>query len=450
MNRQLFSLVFVVILLLLDVYIFQLIKTLTFSSSENTRKTIHSIYWGINFLTLGGIVLYNFYPADQISYTFRQFLLTWAFMVYISKIFGALFLVIDDIIRLITWAYYKINPSITSDLSNIVETTTQNSEEIGEETNKIPRSEFLMKAGVVAMATPLITLSWGIVSGAHDYTVRKKTIVLPNLPKAFDGIKLAQISDVHSGSFYNKKAVEGGIDLILKQKPDVILFTGDLVNNMAKEMKDYQDIFSKLKAPLGVYSVLGNHDYGDYVQWESPAAKRKNLEDLKQTHGRMGWKLLMNEHHFLETNNEKIALIGIENWGAKGNFARHGDLEKAYRGSEEAPVKILLSHDPSHWDAQVNGSKAHLYKENFDKANIQKRAFKDIDLTLAGHTHGMQFGIDTEIFKWSPVQYMYEQWADLYKHENQYLYVNRGFGYLGYPGRVGILPEITILELKSA
>lgn len=447
MNRQLLSLVLVVILLLLDVYIFQLIKTLTLSSTETTRKTIHFIYWGINFLTLGGIVVYNFFPADQIPYTFRQFLMTWAFMLYISKIFGALFLILDDIIRLFTWGYYKINPSTISD---VLATTTQNIQDLEDTTNKIPRSEFLMKAGVVAMATPLITMSWGIVSGAHDYTVRKKTIVLPNLPKAFDGIKMVQISDVHSGSFFNKKAVEGGIDLIMKQKPDVILFTGDLVNNMAKEMKDYQDIFSKLKAPMGVYSTLGNHDYGDYVQWESPAAKRKNLEDLKQTHGRMGWKLLMNEHHFLQTGNEKIALIGIENWGAKGNFARHGNLEKAYQGSQEAPVKILLSHDPSHWDAQVNGSKAHLYTEHFDKQNIQKRAFKDIDLTLAGHTHGMQFGIDTEVFKWSPVKYMYEQWADLYQHENQYLYVNRGFGYIGYPGRIGILPEITVLELKSA
>ncbi|WP_338766528.1 metallophosphoesterase [Bernardetia sp. ABR2-2B] len=447
MNRQLFSLVFVIILLLLDVYIFQLIKTLTLSSSETTRRTIHFIYWGVNFLTLGGIIVYNFFPADQIPYTFRQFLLTWAFMLYISKIFGALFLIIDDVIRLFTWIYHKINPSSISD---VIGTTAQSSEEIKEGADKIPRSEFLMKAGVVAMATPLVTLSWGIVSGAHDYTVRKKTIVLPNLPKAFDGIKMVQISDVHSGSFFNKKAVEGGIDLIMKQKPDVIFFTGDLVNNMATEMKDYQDIFSRLKAPMGVYSVLGNHDYGDYVRWESPAAKRKNLEDLKQTHGRMGWKLLMNENHFLETNNEKIAIIGIENWGAKGNFARHGDLEKAYQGTQDAPVKILLSHDPSHWDAQVNGSKSNLYTESFDKAGIKKRAFNDIDLTLAGHTHGMQFGIDTEVFKWSPVKYMYEQWADLYKHENQYLYVNRGFGYLGYPGRIGILPEITVLELKSA
>lgn len=445
MNRQLFSLVFVVVLLLLDVYIFQLIKTLTLSSSETTRRTIHFIYWGINFLTLGGIIFYNFFPADQIPYTFRQFLLTWAFMLYFSKIFGALFLLIDDVIRLFTWIYYKISPS---DIVQTVEETSKNVDE--DTTNKIPRSEFLMKAGVVAMATPLVTMSWGIVSGAHDYTVRKKTLVLPNLPKAFDGIKMVQISDVHSGSFFNKKAVEGGINLIMKQKPDVILFTGDLVNNMAKEMKDYQDIFSKLKAPMGVFSTLGNHDYGDYVQWESVAAKRKNLEDLKQTHGRMGWKLLMNEHHFLETNNEKIAIIGIENWGAKGNFARHGDLEKAYQGSQDAPVKILLSHDPSHWDAQVNGSKADLYRDYYDKMNIQKRAFKDIDLTLSGHTHGMQFGIDTEVFRWSPVKYMYEQWADLYKHENQYLYVNRGFGYIGYPGRIGILPEITVLELKSA
>jgi predicted MPP superfamily phosphohydrolase len=275
-------------------------------------------------------------------------------------------------------------------------------------------------------------MSYGILSGAHDYRVRRLKVALPNLPQAFDGIRIAQLSDIHSGSFFNKIAVQGGIDMLLAEKPDVIFFTGDLVNNTADEMKDYFDIFKQVKAPLGVYSVLGNHDYGDYVQWASPQAKQKNLQTLMQTHADMGWQLLMNENKILKQGSEQIAILGIENWGAKGHFPKHGKLAEAYRGTEEAPVKLLLSHDPSHWDAQV------------------RPEFGDIDIMFAGHTHGMQFGIEIGSFKWSPVQYMYEQWAGLYTKDNQHLYVNRGYGYLGFPGRIGMLPEITIMELVKA
>ena len=215
----------------------------------------------------------------------------------------------------------------------------------------------------------------------------------------------------------------------MAEQPDLILFTGDLVNDRATEMQDYIEIFSLLKAPLGVYSVLGNHDYGDYVRWENDEAKHSNLRDLMAVHDKMGWRLLMNEHAVIEKDGEKIALLGIENWGAKGRFSRYGKMEKAYPGTENYPFKILLSHDPSHWDAQV------------------RTEYRDIDLMLAGHTHGMQFGLELPGIKWSPVQYMYKQWAGLYEFENQKLYVNRGFGFLGYPGRVGILPEITVIEL---
>jgi predicted MPP superfamily phosphohydrolase len=210
----------------------------------------------------------------------------------------------------------------------------------------------------------------------------------------------------------------------------MILFTGDLVNDRATEMTDYIDVFNQLQAPLGVYSTLGNHDYGDYVRWDSNEAKKENLEQLKQVHKQMGWRLLMNEHVVLEKGNDRIALLGIENWSAKGNFGRHGKMEDAYPGSEQYPFKILMSHDPSHWDAEV------------------RTKYADIDLTLAGHTHGMQFGLELPGFKWSPVQYMYKQWAGLYEAGNQKLYVNRGYGFLGYPGRVGILPEITVIELS--
>ena len=219
--------------------------------------------------------------------------------------------------------------------------------------------------------------------------------------------------------------------MLMKEKPDIAFFTGDLVNDKAIEVKDYIDIFNKLKAPLGVHSTLGNHDYGDYVQWASPEAKQRNLEDLKKAHALLGWNLMLDENRAITVDGEQIGLIGIQNWGA-GNFAKYGSLEKAYKGAEEFPVKLLLSHDPSHWQSQVLPD------------------YHDIDIAFAGHTHGMQFGVEIGGLKWSPVQYRYKQWAGLYQEKDQYLYVNRGFGYLGYPGRVGILPEITIMELVKA
>jgi len=256
-------------------------------------------------------------------------------------------------------------------------------------------------------------------------------VKLKNLPKAFDGLSIGQISDIHAGSFWNKTAVKGGIEMMMKEKPDMIFFTGDLVNNESSEVKDYVSVFEKLKAPLGVYSITGNHDYGDYKSWASQEEKQKNFRDLVQAHKVMGYDILMNEHRMLEQGGEKMAIIGIENWGG-GRFAKYGKLDKAYRGSDEAAVKLLLSHDPSHWDAQV------------------RKDYRDIDIAFAGHTHGFQFGVEIGGFKWSPSQYAYKQWAGLYQEEDQYLYVNRGFGYLGYPGRVGIPPELTIVELKRA
>jgi predicted MPP superfamily phosphohydrolase len=223
--------------------------------------------------------------------------------------------------------------------------------------------------------------------------------------------------------------VAHGIDRVLAEKPDLILFTGDLVNDISKEVDPYKEIFSRLKAPMGVFSTLGNHDYGDYIWWETPELKKANLDRLKQLQADMGWRLLMNEHVALEKDGQQIALIGIENWSAKARFPKHGRLDEAYAGTEKYPFKILMSHDPSHWDAEV------------------RPHYPDIDLALAGHTHGMQFGVEIPGLKWSPVQYVYKQWAGLYEEGRQKLYVNRGFGFIGYPGRVGILPEITVIEL---
>jgi predicted MPP superfamily phosphohydrolase len=295
--------------------------------------------------------------------------------------------------------------------------------------NTISRSDFLVKTAMVAGALPLTAMTYGILSGAHDYRIRRHKIFLPNLPAAFDGIKIGQLSDIHSGSFFNRTAVKGGVDMLLKEKPDLIFFTGDLVNNQASEIKNYIDVFGKVSAPLGVFSTLGNHDYGDYVSWNSTREKIQNLENLKEAHKLMGWNLLLNENRMISQGGETMAIMGVENWGA-GRFAKYGDLAKAYQGSREAPVKLLLSHDPSHWDAQV------------------RPEFSDIDLTFSGHTHGFQFGVEIGNIKWSPSKYIYKQWAGLYQTAHQYLYVNRGFGYLGFPGRVGMPPEITILELK--
>ncbi len=298
------------------------------------------------------------------------------------------------------------------------------------EGNAIPRSEFLAKTAIVAGTLPLVAMSWGIISGAHDYRVRRKTIYLPNLPNSFDGITIGQVSDIHSGSFFNKTAVKGGVEMMMKEKPDLLFFTGDLVNNETSEVNEYINIFDKLKAPLGIYSTTGNHDYGDYKSWDSAQAKSRNFKDLIEAHKLLGYDLLMNENRIIELGGEKMAVIGNENWGA-GRFTKYGDLDKAYRGSEEAAVKLLLSHDPSHWDAQVRPNHG------------------DIDVMFAGHTHGFQFGVEIGSFKWSPAQYGYKQWAGLYTEGNQHLYVNRGFGYLGYPGRVGMPPELTIITLKK-
>jgi predicted MPP superfamily phosphohydrolase len=266
----------------------------------------------------------------------------------------------------------------------------------------------------------------------YDYQIKRQTLYLPNLPKSFDGLKLAQISDIHSGSFFNKRAVLGGVEMLLRQKPDLIFFTGDLVNSVTSEMRDYQDIFSKVKAPLGVFSSLGNHDYGDYYDWPSASAKQKNMDDLIATHKNMGWNLLRNANHRLKINNEEIGILGLENWSTMGRFPKYGRMDVTVKNTDDLPVKLLLSHDPSQWRAQV------------------LIEYPQIDAMFAGHTHGMQMGVRTKNFQWSPIEYIYDEWAGHYQQGLQQLYVNVGFGFIGFNGRVGILPEITIFELKAA
>jgi predicted MPP superfamily phosphohydrolase len=353
----------------------------------------------------------------KIPVGFRAGFLMVFFVLGIVKVTFLPFVLADDIRRLTIWLKTRNQKSITAKTES--------------ESSSIPRSEFLMRAGLITGAVPLAAIGVGIVSGAYDYRVRYQPLYLPNLPKAFDGMKIGQISDIHSGSFYNKKAVQGGVEMLLGQKPDVIFFTGDLVNARTKEVYGYQDIFSKVKAPLGVFSTLGNHDYGDYADWSSPSAKKKNLDDLKATHKNMGWDLLLNENRRLKVNGEEIGILGCENWGELTRFPKYGKMEPTVKNTEDLPVRLLLSHDPSHWRAQILPH------------------YPQIDVMFSGHTHGMQFGVRTENFQWSPVEYVYKEWAGLYHEGNQQLYVNVGYGFLGFPGRVGILPEITIFTLIS-
>lgn len=411
-----------IIFLLLDFYVYQALKLTIQNVTGIWRSVAIYGYWGFTALTVACFWLYHFGNPDNYSRVFRSFLLVIVFMNYFSKFIAALVLFLGDIFRLGQLGYYKLQELISSDKAAVSEVSKG---------SKISRSEFVAKSALIAGALPFAAMSFGIISGAHDYRIRRKSITIKGLPKAWDGVKIGQLSDIHSGSFWNKTAVQGGVDMLLKEKPDMVLFTGDLVNNEAKEVVDYVPIFSKVKADLGVFSTLGNHDYGDYKSWSSEAAKRQNLENLKEAHKLMGWDLLNNENRILQVDNEPLAILGVENWGA-GRFAKYGDLSKAYAGTEVYPAKILLSHDPSHWDAQV------------------RKNYPDIDLMLSGHTHGFQFGVELGDFQWSPAQYAYKQWAGLYQQGNQSIYVNRGYGYLGYPGRIGMPPEITILELRSA
>jgi predicted MPP superfamily phosphohydrolase len=267
--------------------------------------------------------------------------------------------------------------------------------------------------------------------GKYNFKVLKYTMEYDDLPDAFDGYQITQISDVHSGSFDNRKKIEYAIDLVNQQRSDVLLFTGDLVNNKTEEMHPWKELFSKLEAKDGKFSVLGNHDYGDYVEWDTPEEKSKNLQDLKDLQKEIGFDLLLNDSRYLQKGNERIALIGVENWG-KGGFKKAGDLQKAKSAIQNDDFKILMSHDPSHWEEEVIPDDYHYH------------------LTLSGHTHGMQFGIEIPGWiKWSPVKWRYKQWAGIYEEMGQYINVNRGFGFLGYPGRVGIWPEITVITLKK-
>ncbi|TSD62642.1 metallophosphoesterase [Inquilinus sp. KBS0705] len=415
MQGQALTLLLVSVLLAADYYILKGVRAAFKKWSFIRTKWFLILYWLsaaflISALIVGVYTKLGAGPRTALLFGFA--------LVFIFKISFILVIFIDDIRRWITKALRKSKQQVSPPAEPY-------------QPEAIPRSEFLMKAGLLAGIVPLTAIKLSMKAGCYDYYVNYVDLYLPTLPKAFDGMRVGQISDIHSGGFYNKTAVKGGVDMLMKEKAEVIFFTGDLVNGGAWEMNDYQDIFSKVKAPLGVYSILGNHDYGDYGTWNSPADKEKNNRDIIQTHKNMGWDILIDEHRRLKVDNEEIGILGIGNWGEMSRFPKYGKMEKAVVNTDDLPVKLLLSHDPSHWRAEV----------------IPK--YPQIDAVFAGHTHGMQFGIRYKEVQWSPIEYVYQEWAGLYREKHQQIYVNVGYGFAGFKGRVGIMPEITLFTLRA-
>ena len=401
-----------VYIILIGIFIIYFLLTFYASRSLNTLKVPRWVEWLFWLITIGVVIhlLYHWFCRGKVVWSAPQQyavagLLTWL----IICLFVTLPLLLEDITRLIKAIFRKPTnaPRIPS------------------------RRKFVSTLGWGLAAIPFASILYSIFKGKYNYKVWKYTLYFDNLPKAFDGYRITQISDIHCGSFDNYEKIRYGVELINSQKSDVILFTGDLVNNLANEVHNWKSLFATLQASDGVFSIMGNHDYGDYSSWETPEAKQQNLEHLFQLQKQMGWQLLLNEHCYLERNGEKIALIGVENWG-HGRFSKYGDLNKAMEGVNTEDFKILMSHDPTHWQEVV-------LPEN-----------KDIQLTLSGHTHGMQCGIEIPGWlKWSPSQYIYKYWGGMYEEDGKYLNVNRGFGYHAFPGRLGVWPEITVIELKT-
>jgi hypothetical protein len=397
-----------------DWYVFQSLKIVSQHWPVKVKWLVYGLYWTLTAIAVIIFLAGPYLQVDQWPKPFRIYFFSIFIGLFIAKFISSAFFLVDDIRRIVQWGGGKL--------------FYQYIQNENFKAGQIDRSVFLSWLGFGVGGGVFGSLLWGF-GNKYRYRTERVKLAYPNLPDAFRGLKIVHISDIHSGSFTDRASVEKGVQKVLDLQPDLILFTGDLVNDHADEMKEYKEIFARLRAPLGVFSTLGNHDYGDYRQWASRDEKAQNLENLKRIHAEMGWRLLMNEHVCLEKDGQQICLIGIENWSAKGSFPKYGRMADAHRGTETYPFKILMSHDPSHWEAQV------------------RTEYRDVDLMLAGHTHGMQFGVEIPGFRWSPVQYVYRQWAGLYEQEHQKLYVNRGFGFIGYPGRVGILPEITLLEL---
>ncbi|HEX7015233.1 MAG TPA: metallophosphoesterase [Cyclobacteriaceae bacterium] len=415
-NKVVLAFILVSLILLVDLLFLGMLRRITPNMNRWLRIILLSAVAGTTVFAIATVVMY--YEADLLGIEegINQWNITALLVIYGTKAIPVATTVVQD-------TFLVVANTITALRRK---RTTQ-----GDAYPKITRAAFLEKAALTTAVLPFGASIFGISYGAYDYRVLTRTIHLPNLPQAFDGIRIGQISDIHCNPAYYRSKIRGGIELFMQEKPDVIFFTGDLVNYRTSELYEYSEMLRLLRAPMGVFSVTGNHDYGDYISWPTTTAKRKNFQDFIRAHHELGFDILMNENRFLRTGGEQIAILGVENWG-KGRFPKLGRLDLAHRGTEEAPVKLLLSHDPSHWDA------------------IVRPDFPDIDVMFAGHTHGFQMGIEIGDFRWSPAKYSYAQWADLYREGKQYLYVNRGFGCLGFLGRIGMPPELTIIELRKA
>ena len=411
-----FILTSIFFIVIIDWYYYRSFNSIIKKFHPKLKQSLQVSYWLYTLATIGLMFYIASYFSSNIKppKIVRVYVLGFVFVVLISKLIGCIFIIAHDAEMLIRYLKKRLSPQ--------VETSGR---------NQITRKDFLKKTGVIVSAIPFGTLVFGMLKSAFDYTVKRKIITIENLPNSFKGLRIVQISDLHVGSFISTEPLETAINIIKQQKPDIIFFTGDLVNDITEEALPFIETLKTITAPMGVFSILGNHDYGDYYyQQDDLEGKKHNYDLMKAVHAKLGWKLLLNENHIITKNNERLAILGVENWGNALRFPKYGDIDKAKIGCLESDVKLLLSHDPSHWDA------------------IILPEHKDISLTFSGHTHGMQFGIEIPGFKWSPSKYLYKQWAGLYQKNNQYIYVNRGLGFLGYPGRVGILPEITVIELN--
>ena len=410
MNLYLRLLLITVIFLLIDFYAFQAVKKLT------SHKLIWILYWGTSMAVLlnANYVMLNFsrFEGPTISTLNAS---GWLLMLYIPKIVIIFILFGEDLIRVIFSIWNFIYDKFFSASTDV---------------DFFPDRRKMISQLALGIATiPFVSIIYGVIKGKYNFKVHTHEIFFTDLPEEFDGFQMTQISDVHSGSFDNADKISYAMDLINQQNSDVVFFTGDLVNNRASEMYPWIEHFKGIKAKYGKFSILGNHDYGDYIEWHNPQDKIDNLKELHEIHNKIGFDLLLNESRKIKRGDSHISLVGVENWGVR--FKQKGDLQKAMNGVDDKDFKILLSHDPSHWTEEVKGWNSK------------------IDLTLAGHTHGMQFGIEIPGFKWSPVQFMYKYWAGLFEEAGRYLYVNRGFGFHAFPGRVGIWPEITVIKLRK-
>ena len=401
--------------LLFDWYVFAGLKTLT--KDWRSTRSQQLVTFGYLVISIGVTALlflgFTSFSTAKGMTPFHEWVLSIFLTLLFTKLFFVLVLFLGDVVRF----FYGVINNIAKPKGKVIKPFFA------------ARRKFISEIAVLVAAVPFTSFFYAMLKGKYDYRLHRETLYFDDLPDAFDGFNITQISDIHSGSFDNTEAVQKGIDMAKAQKSDLFVFTGDLVNNAAWEIEPYLSRFSQLKAPYGQFSILGNHDYGDYIHWDSEAQKAANLDKLKEHHKSLGYRLLLDENVVIEKGGQKLSLIGVQNWGR--GFIKLGDLDKALKGVDKDAFKILLSHDPTHWEEKVR----------FNPTTIH--------LTLAGHTHGAQFGVETAHFRWSPVKYVYLDWAGLANEKDRYLYVNRGFGFLAFTGRLGIWPEITVITLKK-